>query len=60
MKKKLLLSFLLNILIISAYSQPSWQWARSSSGSFKNDGGRCIAVDENGNSYVAGYFSVRQ
>jgi len=34
---------------------PGWLWARAGGGT-NSDNGKCVAVDTNGNVYVAGYF----
>src|SRR6185503_10166366 len=48
-------SFICEITGVNAQAS-YWQWAEKSTGSIKNDGAKCITVDGNGNSYVAGYF----
>ncbi len=56
MKNQILTCILLIFIFTTASAQSSWQWAKKSDGSAPLDGGKCITVDENGNSYVAGYF----
>ncbi len=51
------LFFVLLLKFSSADAQvPAWEWAKSV-GSIQDDEGRRVAVDNQGNSYVTGYFS---
>ena len=44
-----------DIFVAKMDSNGNWLWAKKAGGQ-SNDGGRSITVDDNGNSYVTGYF----
>jgi len=50
-----LILLLLACADISAQNDPGWQWAKQAGGT-SSEAGYAIATDNNGNSYVAGYF----
>ncbi|MCK4653794.1 MAG: SBBP repeat-containing protein [Candidatus Cloacimonetes bacterium] len=58
MKKELILTFTLLLMIntVLMAQTPEWQWATQAGGSI-DDFGRAIAIDDNGNCYVSGYFN---
>jgi len=56
MQKVLLAYIVISLFICSLSAQaPDWLWAKQAGGS-SDDWGKSIAVDDNGNTYVTGYF----
>ena len=55
MKRKLIILFFFTFSLLLFGQTPDWQWAIPAVG-IDDDEGRAITIDENGNTYVTGYF----
>jgi hypothetical protein len=59
MKKFLLVLAFFSVCFASVAQAPVWQWAKKEGG-YMHDQSSCMALDQNGNMFVAGYFSSAQ